>query len=299
VPKTVLKLARLFAAGLIIFLILLLALTPNGFWGRSSGSVFTTSSGVQIFYSEAGSHELPPVLLLHGFAVNGDLNWTISGVRSKLSEKYHLIIPDLRGHGRSGKPHDASSYGTQLANDMSELLLHLKIPRATIAGYSLGGFTALKFSQLFPQQTKNVLVMGAGWDEVGHDSLAEKLKPAAVALKANEGVPPLATFLKPEKDPGIFHKYWVLFMTKFLNDPLALAALIEGSEGLTLTTAELASVESIPCVIIGSEDPFFESALKIESILPQTAFKIIQGKNHMSAVSSPEFINYFDECMKM
>lgn len=271
--------------------------TPNGFVGRSRGNEFTTSSGIKIFYSDVGDKKLPPVVLLHGFAVNGDLNWTISGVHSKLSDKYRLIIPDLRGHGYSGKPHEANQYGVEMVKDISELLQHLNIPRATIAGYSLGGFIALKFSQLYPQLVQSVLVMGAGWDEVGKNSLTERLKPAAEALRKDEGVPPLSTFLNPNKDPGAFHKYWVLFMTKFLNDPLALAAVIEGSDGVTLTASELASVQSPPCIIIGSEDPFYESAKKIHSILPQAEMHIIEGKNHMTAVSSDEFIEDFNKCL--
>ncbi len=285
--------------GVLALVLALVYMTPNGFVGRSAGSFFTTSDGTKIFYSEYGSKNLTPVILIHGFAVNGDLNWTISGVRSKLSEKYHVIVPDLRGHGLSDKPHEASRYGSEMVKDISELLTHLQFPKATIAGYSLGGFIALKFSQIYPQQTERILVMGAGWDEVGSDSLAKKLEPAAQALKANEGVPPLSTFLNPKKDPGVFHNYWVLFVTKFLNDPLALAAVIEGSEGLTLTAGELASVSSAPCIIIGEEDPFYESALKIKNILPQSDLKIIQGKNHMTAVTSPEFLDHFNQCMTM
>lgn len=291
------KLISILTIGVSAVAAILIFLTPNGFVGRSSGNFFTTSGGLKIFYSEDGAKSLPPVLLMHGFAVNGDLNWTISEVRSQLKEKYRLIIPDLRGHGLSDKPHEAAHYGAEIAKDMSELLHHLKVSQATIAGYSLGGFVALKFSQLFPEQTKNVIVMGAGWDEMGPDSLAERLKPAALALKSHEGIPPLATFLNPNKDPGMFHKLWVLFMTKFLNDPLALASLIDGTEGLTLTTGELASVQSAPCLIIGSEDPFYDSALKIKTILPQAELKVIQGKNHMSAVSSPELITNFNDCM--
>lgn len=296
--QKIIKPVCIFIAGAILAAIALVV-TPNGFIGRSSGNYLTTASGVKIFFTEAGDRKNPPVLLIHGFAVNGDLNWTLPDVRAKLSEKYYLIIPDLRGHGRSDKPHEAALYGSQLANDMSELLSHLNISKATIAGYSLGGFVALKFAQLHPSQMEKLIVAGAGWDEVGPDSLARRLGPAAQALRTNDGVPPLATFLNPNKDPGLFHRYWVLFMTKFLNDPFALAALIDGSEGLTLATGDLASLKSVPCLIIGSEDPFYDSAIKIKSILPQVELKVIEGRNHMSAVTSPEFVRHINECMAL
>lgn len=284
--------------GAIVPITLAVFVTTNGFFGRSDGSYLTTADGEKLFYSVVGDKKLPPVLLIHGFAVNGDLNWNISGVRAKLSEKYYLIIPDLRGHGLSSKPHEASLYGAKLAHDMAALLEHLKIPKAAVAGYSLGGFVALKFAELYPSKLEKLIVAGAGWDELGPDSLAERLKPAAQALRSDEGVPPLATFLRPDKEPGMFHRYWVLFMTKFLNDPLALASLIDSSEELTLTTAELVSLQSVPCLIIGSEDPFYDSAVKIKSILPQAELKVIQGRNHMSAVTSPEFALHFNECME-
>jgi pimeloyl-ACP methyl ester carboxylesterase len=208
-----------------------------------------------------------------------------------------LIIPDLRGHGLSDKPHAASAYGSQMAKDISGLLAELKLPNAIIAGYSLGGFVALKFAASYPSQTKKVLVMGAGWDQIGTQSLAEKLKPAALALRENKGVPPLATFLNPAKKPGMFHWLWVYLLTKIFNDPQALAAMIEGAEGLTLTPDELKTLKPVICVIVGNEDPFFESAQKIKDMHPAAQLFVLEGRNHMTAVTSPDFVARITDCL--
>jgi pimeloyl-ACP methyl ester carboxylesterase len=279
---------------LVVTAVAMLFTVPNGFFARSRGE-FTENDGVKIFYSIEGEGE--PVVLLHGFAVNGDLNWTLSKVRKQLAPHYRLIIPDLRGHGLSDKPHDPEKYGAEMAKDISALLKHLNVSNAVIAGYSLGGFVALKFASLYAEQTKKVLVMGAGWDRMGNESLAEKLKPAAIALRENKGVPPLATFLNPNKKPGLFHSLWVYALTKLFNDPLALAAMIEGSQGLTLTQEELAGIRPPVCVIVGDEDPFFASAKNIKTVRPASEIHILAGKNHMTAVTSEEFISVLTGCI--
>ena len=66
------------------------------------------SSGVRIRYVEAGKGT--PIILVHGFTRNIETNWLETGVLSALAKRHRVIAVDLRGHGKSGKPHDPSAY---------------------------------------------------------------------------------------------------------------------------------------------------------------------------------------------
>src|ERR1700690_1595806 len=91
-----------------------------------------TSSDL-LYFTERGSG--PPLLLVHGLMVTGEM---FEPVIDRLATRHRVIVPDLRGHGRSrGLP---PPYTTQqLASDLSRLLDHLGIESAAVLGYSQGG----------------------------------------------------------------------------------------------------------------------------------------------------------------
>src|SRR3954469_6769072 len=101
----------------------------------SAQGKFFESKGVEIHYVEQGAGE--PVILIHG---NGGSvqTWVATGVSPDLANNYRVISMDCRGHGLSGKPHEAQQYGTEMAMDIVRLLDHLHIQRAHIIGHSMG-----------------------------------------------------------------------------------------------------------------------------------------------------------------
>src|SRR5262249_42857572 len=100
------------------------------------------SDGVKIHYTVEGKGE--PVVLLHGFAASSRLQWGVSGVYKALVNDYQMIALDLRGHGQSGKPHDADAYGIKMVEDVVRLMDELKIPKAHFVGYSLGSLVLMR-----------------------------------------------------------------------------------------------------------------------------------------------------------
>ena len=97
---------------------------------------FFDSNGVRIRYVEQGQG--PAIVLMHGYTGTLDRHFVANGVFANLAKDYRVIAIDLRGHGKSGKPHDPKAYGEEMARDVVRLLDHLKIPRAHVLGYSLG-----------------------------------------------------------------------------------------------------------------------------------------------------------------
>src|SRR5262245_55153106 len=67
---------------------------------------FFDSQGVKIRYIDVGRGE--PVVLVHGFSSDLDQNWGNVGIIDKLSTDFRVVALDVRGHGKSDKPHEAS-----------------------------------------------------------------------------------------------------------------------------------------------------------------------------------------------
>jgi pimeloyl-ACP methyl ester carboxylesterase len=89
-----------------------------------------------LYFVERGSG--PPLLLVHGLLVTGEM---FEPVIAHLAARHRVIVPDLRGHGRSrGLPPPYSA--SQLALDLSHLLDHLGIDTTAVLGYSQGGAVA-------------------------------------------------------------------------------------------------------------------------------------------------------------
>ena len=92
-----------------------------------------------------------PIVLLHGGTSNLE-SWVSVGVVENLQKDFRVIAFDARGHGKSDKPREPSAYGRQQALDVVRLLDHLKIKRAHVVGFSLGGSTVAQLLTLHPER---------------------------------------------------------------------------------------------------------------------------------------------------
>ncbi|MBB4930211.1 pimeloyl-ACP methyl ester carboxylesterase [Lipingzhangella halophila] len=106
----------------------------------------------------------PPVLLLHGFGSSFELNWERTGWASRLAaEGLRTIGPDLRGHGRSGRPRQDDAYlpGVFVA-DLVLLLDEFGVERVDVVGYSMGSRLAWEFALIRPERVRRVVMGGFG-----------------------------------------------------------------------------------------------------------------------------------------
>ncbi len=124
---------------------------------------FTASDGVKIHYLEAGQGT--PVVLIHGYTGTAQGNWFSNGVGEALAKNHRVVAIDCRGHGKSEKPHDPAKYGPQMAKDVLELMDHLKISKAHVHGYSMGGFLVTQLLVMAPQRFITASYGGSGVPE--------------------------------------------------------------------------------------------------------------------------------------
>ena len=255
------------------------------FNNRTQGQYFD-SNGTQIHYIVEGSGV--PVVLLHGFAVNADLNWRKPGITEVLKSGFKVISPDLRGHGLSGKPHDEAQYGIQMIEDVINLLDHLEIEKAHLVGYSLGGFLALKSAALYPNRWISVTPMASGWEDPETSNGISALDQVAKDLREGKSVGPIIAYFDEDREPGILHTLWVKILTTWFNDREALEKLVIAAPQLGLTAIELQSIHNPLCCIIGSNDPFLRSARSLADNANNIELVVIDGEDHVTTPGKKE-----------
>ena len=127
-----------------------------------SFSSFTSFDGIKIAYTDQGSGDA--VLLLHGFIGNGS-SWNKSALKKLLLEAgYRVIVPDLRGNGKSDQPEHSEAYQNDAeVKDLLALADHLNLSKYSAVGYSRGSIVLAKLLTQEPQ-IKKAVIGGMGAD---------------------------------------------------------------------------------------------------------------------------------------
>lgn len=118
------------------------------------------SQRLRLHYVDWGNNDAPPLLLLHG-GRDHCRNW--DWVANALRDKYHIIAPDLRGHGDSGWITSGSYIHMDFIYDIAQLIHQQGMAPLRIIGHSFGGSLALRYTSLYPDNVvKLVAIEGLG-----------------------------------------------------------------------------------------------------------------------------------------
>ncbi|HSL69514.1 MAG TPA: alpha/beta fold hydrolase [Longimicrobiales bacterium] len=255
------------------------------------------SNGILIHYIEQGQGE--PIVLIHGNLGSAE-RWVRSGVLANLARDYRVIALDLRGFGKSGKPHDPKQYGRELGLDVVRLLDHLEINRAHIVGYSMGAAIAAHLLTSHPERVLTAtLGGGAGWFTWTTADFDQADLEAAEWEQGRFGPARYATVLKswPTDEPKPSEEYARQRMQAALDNPefdrCAQAALRRSFRDLTYTPTQAAAVTVPTLGIAGSADPNLAILRQLKSVRPALNLVVIEGATHAGArgaMSRPEFV---------
>jgi pimeloyl-ACP methyl ester carboxylesterase len=249
---------------------------------------FFDSNGVKIRYIDEGKGE--PVVLIHGFTANIEFQWTFPGIIKSLVKDYRVIAIDNRGHGRSGKPHEAEKYGLEMTADVVRLLDHLKVKKAHIVGYSMGALITCKLLTTNPDRFLSATLGGAGGVRGGDDHKFFDL--LADSLEQGNGLGPLLEFLTPAGRMRPTEEQIKLNsrLLSALNDTKALAAVVRGWKGLTVTEESLKANRVPTLGLVGALDPLKIRVDELDDLLPEFKKIVIAKADHMNAFNKTEFI---------
>jgi len=247
------------------------------------------SNGVKIRYVTVGKGE--PIVLLHGWMSDSSMWGRLD--TNPAAKEYQLIAVDLRGHGKSDKPHEPEKYGPEMAEDVVRLLDHLKIKKAHVVGYSMGAVVAGKLLVDHPDRLLSVTFGGAGPQFRPSEELVSVIEATAESLEKGKGVTPLLIALAPDGEPKPTPEQVAGFGALFLRDKdqKALAAVLRGMPGLEVTEAELrANRVPVQFVYGGREAKFLKDLIAASKrVLPKAGEVVVEKGDHGSTFLTPEF----------
>jgi pimeloyl-ACP methyl ester carboxylesterase len=232
---------------------------------------WTASDGVDLAYHEAGQGR--PVILLHGLFSDANMNWIKFGHAELIATAgFRVIMPDLRAHGLSGKPHDVQHYPTGiLARDLRELIAHLGLTEFDLGGFSLGARTTVEAVGEGVRPRRSILG-GTGLDGLEHWKRRKTFFLEAIAMF-------------DEVKRGDPHWLSIQFMKSQKVDRMAAAMLLETFEDTFLERLKAFTMPTL--VVCGSEDEDNGSAEDLAAALPNAVFVEVPG-THMSSVTKPQ-----------
>ncbi len=230
---------------------------------------------VEIAFLDEGEGE--PIVLIHGFASNKEVNWVYPGWVTTLRRAGRRVIAlDNRGHGESSKLYDPAAYHSAImAEDARALLDHLGLGRADVMGYSMGARNTAFLAVEHPECVRSAVFGGLGVGLIEGVGDPERI---ARALEA----PSLAEVSDPTG-----HMFRA-FAEKTRSDLRALAACIRGARQ-TLSPGDVSRIDVPVLVAVGSIDTVAGSPDALAALIPDAQALVIPGRDHMLAVGDRVF----------
>lgn len=232
---------------------------------------FDSFDGTRLAYREIG--EGRPVVLIHGFLSNATTNWVRYGHAAKVAAKgFRVIMPDLRAHGDSAKPHDAASYPRDvLMRDAFALIEHLALTDYDLGGYSLGARTIGRM-MANGAAPRRVVLSGMGLtgltDTAGRGGHFRNILTNLGSFRQGSPEWLAEAFLKTTK-----------------GDPVALLHILDTF--VDTPVEALGAITQRTLVLCGAEDFDNGSAAEVAAVIPDAMLVETPG-GHMSAVIKPE-----------
>lgn len=236
---------------------------------------FAAPDGERLAVHEAGPADGRLLVLLHGLFSSAAVNWIKYGHAARLAAAgIRVVMPDLRAHGDSARPHDPAAYPPDvLVTDAEALLAHLGVEDGSydLGGYSLGARTAIRMV-IRGARPRRLVAAGMGLDGM--------LDTGGRAVHFRHVLTGLGTHPR-------LSGAWMAeqFLKTTGGDPEALLPLL----GSFVDSArdELAAVAMPTLVVAGVDDDDNGPAQALAEALPDAIYRGIPG-NHMNAVTRLE-----------
>ena len=232
-------------------------------------SVVARSDGVRIAYDVMEGHR--PVLLVHGFASTAAATWGGTGwMRTLVAAGRGVLAPDLRGHGRSDKPHEQNAYvPAEMAADLCAVLDDAGVEQVDVIAYSMGVRVVSALTQRAPERIRRIALGGAGPVEYFSTWPADSVD-RFVTTGALPAEPAIAAVLRAAIEAG--------------EDREALRACMLG-----MTDAPLDIAAGIPTLYVtGSADRIPDGVAELAKTTG-AGYLQLPGRTHINALTSADF----------
>lgn len=249
---------------------------------------FLDSDGTRIHYLDWGTGE--PVLLIHGFTLDIETGWLLTGVAATLREMgYRVVAYDSRGHGKSDRPHDPASYGPVEVDDAIRLLDHLGIEQTHVVGWSRGAFMANRINAWHPKRVRTLTLGGWGENGANDSAIPEAARAATAAMLDAADFHTMVRDVIPDGSPAEVEQWATLLAER--NDHQALAAVVRaGASWPVLSENELRANETPALAIVGDRDFLGSQVTLMGAVMSHLEMIVLPGASHGTTLSRPEFV---------
>ncbi len=252
------------------------------------------SKALPLFFKEYGNPKHPAVMLLHGFLGNAN-DWI--SVAERFADAFHVVTPDLPGHGRSLLNDPDAIYDIPLtATSLLRLLTALDIHRCAVVGYSMGGRLALYMAITHPNRIR-AAVIESGTPGIASESerAARRAHDAALALEfEKESLAEVLTrwYARPLFDSLRRRpRFEELLQTRLINDRLQVAqALVNLGAGSQPNLWPSLPDHTVPTLmLVGEHDArYIDIARAMTAQSPAIRMEIAPGAGHNIHFEVPE-----------
>ena len=260
--------------------------------------MFYEKGAVRIYYEEAGSGA--PLLLLHGFVLDHTL-WDAQV--EALARSYRLILPDLRGLGRTENP-DAQTSMEQMADDMAGLLEALGIGAAAVAGFSMGGFVLAQLALRHPLKVRAAAFLCTRASADSPEQQKRRLE--LMHLVRNEGIEAFAQAFAPHLFSPAYASACPGGVAKIRRvvesqRPEGIAALLDAMRRREDAAPRLREIQA-PCAVLAGE---LDGLIQVQDMrdlhagLKDATFEVAEGSGHMAPMEAPGRVSFtLDQLMQ-
>lgn len=238
---------------------------------------FKTSDGVKIHYMVKGRGT--PVILIHGYTGSAEGNWFRNGIADALAKRHMVIAIDCRNHGRSDKPQPG---GPGRAEDVIEMMDHLKIRKAHFHGYSMGGAIVGRLMALIPDRFITAGFGGSGVREVDPEWIA-KVPTDREGRDPQEDQASRALRIRNAMDNGMSREE----AEKLANTPRQPRTGAGAAPRPTGPQLDLTKITFPVMAINGELDRPLAKTHRMWRELGNFTNVILPGKSHLTAIAAP------------
>ena len=250
-----------------------------------------TVDGTTMHYLDAGSGL--PVVLLHAFPLDGRM-W--EGQVAALEGRARLVVPDLKGFGRSDVPEDPSAYSVEgWADDVMALVGELGLGRVVVGGLSMGGYVALAFARRHAGALRGLVLADTRAEadtperreqrsqqqrkvaEGQVDEVVEKQLEVLLAETTRQERPEVVASVRELMD----------------QSPAGFIGALEAMKKRPDVTPDLEKIDVPTLVVVGEEDKLSspEVAESMRAAIPDCRLSVLPGAGHLSNIEAPEAFN--------
>ncbi len=235
------------------------------------------ANGIVVAFDAAGAG--PPLVMLHGASSIGQDDW--GAQVASLGRAFRCIVPDARGHGRTRWDAARGLRYEDLVADLSGFVDGLGLDTFHLAGFSMGGMTALGFAARHPNRVLSLVLVGVSAEREPRTTVLRRIADVA---RVDAHDPAWAAVLARRHDGDQGEGSWRRLLP-------AIVGMVEGQP--TLRPADLHEIDAPTLVVVGDRDPFVpvDQAWRLSRQLPSGRLFVAPDCGHEVTARRPILFN--------